>query len=350
MDRAIRASTAAVVLAVAGVAAYIFYWHAYAVVREYGESGVTALLEPATIDGLVYALSMVILYAARHRLPVPRLAQWCGRSFRPADEEGTAGVWLVDPGASASAWAWTPRTWAGWKAASGRRPRTSQSSAMPHFPDAGAGFPSSTTNPAHWPEVPATFKSWPEYEDKATSLRDWSPSIIHGLLQTPAYARALICVQPHITRQTADERLASRYERQQRVIGRDSPPTAWFIIDELSLYREVDDACRTWPPQLRHILQVAACRRSPFRCSRAIAHPVNASGFLMADDAVWVEHAAAGFVYTEREIISALALRFDTLRGECYRVSESAALLERLEGIWKAGASPLTPTATAGTA
>jgi hypothetical protein len=76
VDRAIRASTAVVVLAVAGVAAYISYWHAYAVVRAYGESGVTALLEPATIDGLVYASSMVILYAARHRLPVPRLARW----------------------------------------------------------------------------------------------------------------------------------------------------------------------------------------------------------------------------------------------------------------------------------
>jgi hypothetical protein len=76
VDRAIRVSTAAVVLAVAGIAAYISYWHAYAVVREYGETGVTARLEPATIDGLVYASSMVILYAARHRLPVPRLARW----------------------------------------------------------------------------------------------------------------------------------------------------------------------------------------------------------------------------------------------------------------------------------
>jgi hypothetical protein len=75
-DTAIRASTAAVVLAVAGIAAYISYWHAYAVVRQYGENGVTALLEPGTIDGLVYASSMVILHAARHRLPVPRLARW----------------------------------------------------------------------------------------------------------------------------------------------------------------------------------------------------------------------------------------------------------------------------------
>ncbi len=75
-DRAIRVSTAIAVLAVAGVAAYVSYWHAYAVVCAHGESGVTARLEPATIDGLVYASSMVNLYAARHRLPVPVLARW----------------------------------------------------------------------------------------------------------------------------------------------------------------------------------------------------------------------------------------------------------------------------------
>src|SRR5258707_725250 len=61
---------------VASVAAYVSYWHAYAVVRAHGESGVTARLEPATIDGLVYASSMVVLDAARHRLPVPGLARW----------------------------------------------------------------------------------------------------------------------------------------------------------------------------------------------------------------------------------------------------------------------------------
>jgi hypothetical protein len=76
IDRAIRLSTAAAVLAVAGIAAYVSYWHAYAVVRAYGETGITARLEPATIDGLVYASSMVVLYAARHRVPVPSLARW----------------------------------------------------------------------------------------------------------------------------------------------------------------------------------------------------------------------------------------------------------------------------------
>jgi hypothetical protein len=76
IDRAIRLSTAAAVLAVAGIAAYVSYWHAYAVVRAHGETGITARLEPATIDGLVYASSMVVLYAAQHRMPVPSLARW----------------------------------------------------------------------------------------------------------------------------------------------------------------------------------------------------------------------------------------------------------------------------------
>jgi hypothetical protein len=76
IDRSIRLSTAAAVLAVAAIAAYVSYWHAYAVVRAHGESGITARLEPATIDGLVYASSMVVLYAARHRIPVPSLARW----------------------------------------------------------------------------------------------------------------------------------------------------------------------------------------------------------------------------------------------------------------------------------
>jgi len=59
IDRVIRISTAVAVLAVAGVAAYVSYWHAYAVVRAHGESSLTARLEPATIDGLVYASSML---------------------------------------------------------------------------------------------------------------------------------------------------------------------------------------------------------------------------------------------------------------------------------------------------
>lgn len=59
VDRAIRVSTAIAVRAVADVAAYVSFWHAYAVVCAHGETGITARLEPVTIDGLVYASSAV---------------------------------------------------------------------------------------------------------------------------------------------------------------------------------------------------------------------------------------------------------------------------------------------------
>jgi hypothetical protein len=106
IDRAIRLSTAVAVLAVAGIAAYVSYWHAYAVVRAHGETGITARLEPATIDGLVYASSMVVLYAARHRVPVPSLARWLlGLGIAATLTTNMAQGWSHGPiGAVVAAW------------------------------------------------------------------------------------------------------------------------------------------------------------------------------------------------------------------------------------------------------
>jgi hypothetical protein len=105
-DRAIRVSTAASVVAVAGIAAYVSYWHAYDVVRAHGESGVTARLEPFTIDGLVYASSMVVLYAARHRLAVPGLARWLlALGIMATLGANVAHGWNAGPmGATMAAW------------------------------------------------------------------------------------------------------------------------------------------------------------------------------------------------------------------------------------------------------
>jgi hypothetical protein len=106
IDRAIRLSTTVAVLAVAGIAAYVSYWHAYAVVRAHGETGITARLEPTTIDGLAYASSMVMLYAARHRVPVPSLARWLlGLGIAATLTANMAQGWSHGPvGAVVAAW------------------------------------------------------------------------------------------------------------------------------------------------------------------------------------------------------------------------------------------------------
>ena len=57
-DRVIRWTTAGVVVGVAAVASDE---HAYDLVRAHGETGWTARLVPLTVDGLIYASSMVML-------------------------------------------------------------------------------------------------------------------------------------------------------------------------------------------------------------------------------------------------------------------------------------------------
>jgi hypothetical protein len=72
-DGVIRWSTAFAVLGVAAVAAVASYEHAYDLVRAHGETGWTARLVPLTVDGLIYASSMVMLDSARRRAPIPGL-------------------------------------------------------------------------------------------------------------------------------------------------------------------------------------------------------------------------------------------------------------------------------------
>jgi hypothetical protein len=73
-DRVIRWTTAVAVIGVAAVAAVASYEHAYDLVRAHGEAGWTARLVPLTVDGLIYASSM--LDSVRRKVPVRPLARW----------------------------------------------------------------------------------------------------------------------------------------------------------------------------------------------------------------------------------------------------------------------------------
>jgi Protein of unknown function (DUF2637) len=75
-DKAIRWSTAGAVIGVAVVAVAVSYEHAYALVHAHGETGWTPHLIPLTVDGLIWASSMVMLDSARRGVPVPTLARW----------------------------------------------------------------------------------------------------------------------------------------------------------------------------------------------------------------------------------------------------------------------------------
>lgn len=76
MTKLIRRATAATVVGLGGVAAVVSFRHALEVVQDHGETRDTAMLYPLTIDGLVFASSMVLLDSARRGEKAPALAKW----------------------------------------------------------------------------------------------------------------------------------------------------------------------------------------------------------------------------------------------------------------------------------
>jgi transcriptional regulator with XRE-family HTH domain len=196
--------------------------------------------------------------------------------------------------------------------------------------------------------MPAGFRDWPEIENKAARLRVWSPSILPGLLQTEQYARALLETWPDVTPDVVCARLAGRMERQRRLLTRREPPLLRYIIDHTALYRLVGSP-RTMAEQMTHLLDVAARPNVTMHVLPSVGHPATQSGFVLASDATYTEHAVGGLVFSEAGTVDVVARLFDALRDECYRVSESLTIIRKAGEVWT-GESQATAGQTAGTA
>ncbi|MFB7518339.1 helix-turn-helix domain-containing protein [Streptomyces sp. NPDC056144] len=77
-------------------------------------------------------------------------------------------------------------------------------------------------------------------ETEAESLRMYESQIIPGLLQTPAYAEAVISgAMPETTQADIEKRVTVRTRRQERIRDDDRPLRLWAVIDEGALHRIV---------------------------------------------------------------------------------------------------------------
>ena len=143
-------------------------------------------------------------------------------------------------------------------------------------------------------------------------------------------------------------RLDARMQRQQRVLYRPDPPTAHFVVDELSLYRRVGSP-EIMLAQMRHLLDVARLPHVVLQVLPGVEHPAGASGFVATDNAAYAEHMFGGFVYTEPETVTPALRMFGTITSESDKASVSLRKIERMAEIWN-GVSQATQTPTAGTA
>jgi DNA-binding XRE family transcriptional regulator len=211
------------------------------------------------------------------------------------------------------------------------------------FPERNGWFLEYYEESQSW--LPPGLRSWAAHEDKAVRLSVWSPGIVHGLFQTETYARTFLEAQPGVTDEMIAGRLANRMERQRHVLFRTDPSLVCSIVDHTALYRLVGSP-EIMTGQMRHLAEVATLPNLTLQVLPAVAHPATTSELIIADNsAAYCEHLAAGGVYTEGETVTRLEQVFATIHGECYRVSESLAVIRKAEEIWT-GVSPATADLT----
>ena len=184
-----------------------------------------------------------------------------------------------------------------------------------------------------WPEVvrrrePAWFRPWAEVEREATSLRSFQPSVLPGLLQTEAYAHAVLSSGP-LADDEVEGYVAARVARQAAVLDRPRPPLTVFVVDEAALRRGEPEIMH---PQLDHLVAMAGRPRVLLHVLPLPAgfHPGQAGPFVIAslddgDDVAYLDDQAAGRMTKD---VAPLWQVWDTLRSVALPRDQSIQLLK----------------------
>ncbi|MGC9538419.1 helix-turn-helix domain-containing protein [Streptomyces sp. UG1] len=172
-----------------------------------------------------------------------------------------------------------------------------------------------------------------ELERLATTICDWEPSVIPGLLQTPAYTRALVVVtHPFASDEFIDERVAARAERCAILKGA-TGPEYWAIVHETVLRMPVGGP-EVAAEALEHMAALARGRKVvlqvlPFSAG---APANNGSLRLMEfDDApptAYTETSFSGSLLDDPAVVKRASQAYDLLRGAALSPEASLALIE----------------------
>jgi Domain of unknown function (DUF5753) len=156
---------------------------------------------------------------------------------------------------------------------------------------------------------------------------------VSGLLQTEAYARAILSTRMGATREELDDAVAGRVERQ-RILEREHPPELWVILDEAVLRRPVGG-----PDVMRDQLAcLVEAGQRPNIAIQVIPFGAGAHGglrggaFIVADfdgatTIAYQDAASSGQIIEGAAEVDALALTWDTLRLDALPRTASISLI-----------------------
>ncbi|MFD6753121.1 MULTISPECIES: DUF5753 domain-containing protein [Micromonospora] len=183
------------------------------------------------------------------------------------------------------------------------------------------------------------FRPWQEMEREATELRWFESTVLPGLLQTEAYARAVLSASGRRTSDEVDQLVAARLARQV-ILKWENPPWLTAVVDEFALRRPVggQDVMRdqmqaliAWCdlPHVRvHVVPQAAGAYAgldgPFVIATSRDHRT----------AVYLDTQLQGQVVSDPDDVAAILAAWENVRGEALSHRQSVELMRDVAASW----------------
>ncbi|MFJ3932880.1 helix-turn-helix domain-containing protein [Streptomyces sp. NPDC090029] len=181
-------------------------------------------------------------------------------------------------------------------------------------------------------QLPSWFQPYAEMEAKAAYISTYQAQLVYGLLQTEAYARAVLATgEPD----GLDGLVAARMERQ-RILEREQPPLALVVLDEAVLHRPIGGRA-VMRAQLERLLELGGHRWMQIQVlpNKVGEHTSLDGAFTLMrfddhPDVIYTEDLISGHMTADMRTIREAALRYARLQAAALSVEDSAALIARV--------------------
>lgn len=187
--------------------------------------------------------------------------------------------------------------------------------------------------------VPPWFDLFLGLEAGAADVLSFDAYVMPGLLQTPAYAEAVIRADPELSDEQVQQRVELRMGRQQILNRDDEPVRLWTVIDEAVLARQRGSA-EIMAEQLNHLIKMSERPRIDLQIlpMNAGAHLAQSGGFQvlkfpaeMAGDpgVVYLEGLVEGRYYEKPEEVALYERTMTRLQVQAATQEDSREILRR---------------------
>ncbi|MCF1507008.1 helix-turn-helix domain-containing protein [Streptomyces glomeratus] len=181
-------------------------------------------------------------------------------------------------------------------------------------------------------QLPAWFQQTAELEARAAEICTFHTHLVHGLLQTNGYARAVLGA---LDQAGLDDRTAVRLARQ-RIFEKGEPPVFWAVVSEAALHQETGG-----PSVMREQLARLSSFESNPRINIQVlpfsagAHAGSQGSFDLFrftndPDIVYTEGYGSGHPTANPDTVKDCSLRYDHLQAAALSLRDSAELIRRV--------------------